>query len=95
MIALGSDHAGFSLKEEIKKHLDETGVDYIDVGCYSPERFDYAISAQFFAVVQVSAFQWRQIRLRVFVLAAVLIISAQSIQGFITTQMFFVWAKEL
>lgn len=46
MIALGSDHAGFSLKEEIKKHLDETGVDYIDVGCYSPERFDYAISAQ-------------------------------------------------
>ena len=39
MIALGSDHAGFSLKEEIKKHLDETGVDYIDVGCYSPERF--------------------------------------------------------
>lgn len=34
MIALGSDHAGFSLKEEIKKYLDETGVDYIDVGCY-------------------------------------------------------------
>ena len=46
MIALGSDHAGFSLKEEIKKHLDETGVEYVDVGCYSPERFDYAISAQ-------------------------------------------------
>ncbi len=43
MIALGSDHAGFSLKEEIKKHLDETGVEYVDVGCYSPERFDYAI----------------------------------------------------
>ena len=48
MIALGSDHAGFSLKEEIKKHLDETGVDYIDVGCYSPARFDYAISGQMF-----------------------------------------------
>ena len=41
-----SEHAGFSLKEEIKKHLDETGVEYVDVGCYSPERFDYAISAQ-------------------------------------------------
>lgn len=50
MIALGSDHAGFSLKEEIKKYLDETGVDYIDVGCYSPERFDYAISAQKLAI---------------------------------------------
>lgn len=46
MIALGSDHAGFPLKEEIKAHLDNLGVEYIDVGCYTPERFDYAISAQ-------------------------------------------------
>lgn len=46
MIAIGSDHAGFPLKEEIKKFLDEKKMDYIDVGCYSPERFDYAISAQ-------------------------------------------------
>ena len=46
MVVLGSDHAGFPLKEEIKAHLEETGVDYIDVGCYSPERYDYAVSAQ-------------------------------------------------
>lgn len=46
MVVLGSDHAGFPLKEAIKKHLEETFVDYIDVGCYTPERFDYAISAQ-------------------------------------------------
>lgn len=46
MIAIGSDHAGFPLKEEIKKYLDENKIDYIDVGCYTPERFDYAISAQ-------------------------------------------------
>lgn len=46
MIVLGSDHAGFPLKEEIKKHLDETGVQYTDIGCYSEERFDYAKSAQ-------------------------------------------------
>ena len=46
MVVLGSDHAGFPLKEAIKKHLEETCVDYIDAGCYSPERFDYAISAQ-------------------------------------------------
>ncbi|MFR2205534.1 MAG: RpiB/LacA/LacB family sugar-phosphate isomerase, partial [Eubacterium sp.] len=43
MIALGSDHAGFPLKQEIMKHFDEIGVEYKDYGCYSPERFDYAI----------------------------------------------------
>lgn len=46
MIVIGSDHAGFPLKEEIRAHLEEQGIDYVDVGCYSPERFDYAISAQ-------------------------------------------------
>lgn len=46
MIAIGSDHAGFPLKEEIKTYLDENKINYIDVGCYTPERFDYAISAQ-------------------------------------------------
>lgn len=46
MLALGSDHAGFPLKEEIKKYLDAKGVEYKDFGCYSPERFDYAIAAQ-------------------------------------------------
>ena len=45
MLVLGSDHAGFPLKEAIKEHLDEQGVEYIHVGCYSPERYDYAISA--------------------------------------------------
>lgn len=37
MIAVGSDHAGFPLKEEIKKYLDEKNIAYIDVGCYTPE----------------------------------------------------------
>ena len=44
-IAMGSDHAGFPLKEEIKKVLLEQGYEVEDVGCYSPERYDYAISA--------------------------------------------------
>lgn len=46
MLALGSDHAGFPLKEDIKKYLDSMGIEYKDFGCYSPERFDYAVAAQ-------------------------------------------------
>lgn len=42
MIALGADHGGYELKEAIKKHLDEIGVDYIDCGTNSPESVDYA-----------------------------------------------------
>lgn len=45
-IAMGSDHAGFPLKEEIKAYLTEQGYEIVDVGCYTPERYDYAISAQ-------------------------------------------------
>jgi len=46
MIVLGSDHAGYPLKEEIKVYLEENGIEYCDVGCYSPERYDYAKAAQ-------------------------------------------------
>lgn len=46
MIAIGSDHAGFELKEEIRKHLEEIGVEYKDVGAYSTESVDYAINAK-------------------------------------------------
>lgn len=46
MLALGSDHAGFPLKVEIMKYLDSIGVAYQDFGCYSAERYDYAIAAQ-------------------------------------------------
>lgn len=46
MLALGSDHVGLSLKEEIKKFLDEKGIEYKDYGCYSKERTDYPIYGQ-------------------------------------------------
>lgn len=41
MIGLGSDHAGFKLKEEIKEYLDSIGEEYKDYGAYSQESVDY------------------------------------------------------
>jgi len=43
MIALGSDHGGFRLKESIKKHLDSRGLAYKDYGTYSEDACDYPI----------------------------------------------------
>ncbi len=40
-IAIGSDHAGFELKETIKTFLKEKGIEVIDFGTYSEERVDY------------------------------------------------------
>lgn len=45
-IFLGSDHAGFRLKEEIKKFLDKFGYKYKDLGAYTDEnRTDYPETA--------------------------------------------------
>ena len=46
MIALGSDHGGYKLKEEIKKYLEEVGINYKDFGTDSEERTDYPIYAK-------------------------------------------------
>ena len=45
-IAIGSDHVGYPLKEEIKKYLDELGYVYQDFGAHSPERTDYPLFAK-------------------------------------------------
>lgn len=41
MIAIGSDHGGFELKEHIKKHLEERSLEYKDFGCYDENSVDY------------------------------------------------------
>ena len=46
MIAIGSDHGGYKLKEEIKKYLSEIGIEYKDFGTDSEERTDYPIYAK-------------------------------------------------
>ncbi len=40
-IAIGSDHAGFELKETIKTFLKEKGIKVKDFGTHSEERVDY------------------------------------------------------
>ncbi|MCI8555271.1 MAG: ribose 5-phosphate isomerase B [Clostridia bacterium] len=40
MIILASDHAGYPLKEEIKKFFNRENIIAIDVGCYSKEQLD-------------------------------------------------------
>jgi len=40
-IAMGSDHAGFELKEAVKSQLEEAGHEVEDVGTHSPESTDY------------------------------------------------------
>ena len=41
MIAIGSDHGGYRLKEEVKKYLDEMQIEYKDFGCMDEESVDY------------------------------------------------------
>ena len=43
MIALGSDHAGFALKETLKAYLKEKGFETYDYGTYDENRCDYPV----------------------------------------------------
>ena len=38
---IGSDHAGFSMKEQVKAHLRKRSIEVEDVGCHSDESVDY------------------------------------------------------
>jgi ribose 5-phosphate isomerase B len=44
-IAIASDHAGFEMKEELKKHLLNKGYELKDFGTHSAESMDYADTA--------------------------------------------------
>ena len=45
-IAIGSDHVGYPLKEELKNFLVELGYSYQDFGAHSTERTDYPLFAK-------------------------------------------------
>ena len=40
-VGLASDHAGFPLKQFVKKILEATGIEIIDYGCFSDASCDY------------------------------------------------------
>ena len=46
MIALGCDHGGYELMQEVIKHLEERGLEYKNFGCYSTESVDYPVNGQ-------------------------------------------------
>ncbi len=41
MIAIACDHGAYTLKEELKKHLEKRGLEYKDFGTYSLDSCDY------------------------------------------------------
>jgi ribose 5-phosphate isomerase B len=49
-VAVGSDHAGFEMKEAIKSLLNEESISFIDFGTYSTESVDYPDFAHAVAV---------------------------------------------
>jgi len=40
-LALGSDHRGYALKEQVRRALEAAGHSCHDFGCYSPDSVDY------------------------------------------------------
>ena len=40
-VAIGADHAGYELKEKVKKYLEKKGIETEDVGTFSKDSVDY------------------------------------------------------
>lgn len=50
MIAIGCDHGGYELKQEIIKYLEKNNLEYQDFGCDSTSSVDYPIYAKRVAI---------------------------------------------
>ena len=44
-IVIGSDHAGFGLKETVKAHLAGRGIEVVDMGTHAPESCNYVAAS--------------------------------------------------
>ncbi|MBC1793566.1 ribose 5-phosphate isomerase B [Listeria booriae] len=40
-IGIGSDHNAFEMKEELRRHIEQSGNEVIDFGCFSESEIDY------------------------------------------------------
>ena len=54
MIAIGCDHGGYELKQELIAYLNEQGLEFKDYGCYSLESCGYPIYGEAVARAIVS-----------------------------------------
>lgn len=43
MIAIGSDHGGYDLKQKVIQYFDGKGIQYQDMGCHGKESCDYPV----------------------------------------------------
>lgn len=43
MIAIGSDHGAYELRQAVMKHLEERGIEYKDFGCPDKSSCDYPV----------------------------------------------------
>ena len=41
LVYIGADHAGFSVKAELRKYLVDSGYEVTDLGCFSEDSVDY------------------------------------------------------
>ena len=48
-VALGCDHGGFELKQEVIKYLKENNIEFEDYGCYNTDSVDYPVYAKLVA----------------------------------------------
>lgn len=59
VVAVGADHGGFALKEEIKVHLTRLGYRFQDLGTFDTEPVDYPdIAAAVARAVRAGAARW-------------------------------------
>lgn len=58
-VAIGADHGGYPLKEQLKKHLESRGFQVIDCGTHSTDSVDYPDFARAVAVLVGQGKAWR------------------------------------